>query len=192
MGKKKNQRVAAGPGPGYYNPDQADKVTKDRSRGATFNSPGRKDLAAKSSRDLDQGPGTYDARDPSKGAGKSFTIGAKRPTKFEKSNVGPGTYSQSTKATKERTKSATISKPTATPKKRPSRTSIGPGAYEPPTKFGSNAKGFQMSGKRPSFRRDNTPGPGFYQTSNNSTLKHNQQSHKMTSPTPAKKIKNKN
>lgn len=110
------------------------------------------------------GPGTYDTQKPFGAGGRAARIDP--PTQEKKLNPspGPGNY-DATRAdglTKSRS-AATIFYPSSQPRtpQRKSQSPVGPGSYEPQSKFGSGARTFQIGGKR----RERTPegvGPGQY------------------------------
>ena len=93
IGEKRAEKVVEGMGPGAYNPERAEAMTKTKTS-TTVNmssSPGRPSTFANSN-GYDVAPGQYEDRSYQFGNNaKGFTIGEKRETRVTDS-LGPGSY----------------------------------------------------------------------------------------------------
>ena len=92
IGEKRETRAERTAGPGEYDPDRADGITKGKIPNINMgSSPSRPHSFAKGG-DIDVAPGQYDDGQRFNSNVKSFTIGEKRRTKAERT-AGPGEYS---------------------------------------------------------------------------------------------------
>lgn len=168
IGEKRETRVSESMGPGSYNPERGESMTKTKTT-TTINmasSPSRPNTFAKAS-DVNVAPGQYDDRqyDFSKNV-KSFTIGEKRETRVTDS-MGPGSYNPEKGEAMTKTKTTTTINMGSSPS-RPSTFAksngydVAPGQYEDRSyQFGNNAKGFTIGEKRETRVTDSI-GPGSY------------------------------
>jgi len=92
IGEKRETRIQETMGPGSYNPERAEAMTKTKITTVNMaSSPSRPGTFAKGA-DYDVAPGQYDDRSHEFGNNvKSFTIGEKRETRVTES-MGPGSY----------------------------------------------------------------------------------------------------
>jgi Sperm-tail PG-rich repeat len=78
-----------GPGPGYYSPERAEKLTLIRASEYSFKEQtGRKDLVS----DSNVGPGSYQNQKHFLDSAGNFTIGVRRENNIS-TTLGPGSYS---------------------------------------------------------------------------------------------------
>ena len=155
-------------GPGAYDPDRADAVTKTRT--TTINmgsSPARGSFIRQGNDSANVGPGQYDDRNYEFGSKtKSFTIGEKRETHTVET-MGPGSYDPDRAESLTKTKVTTTvrmdnSSPSRGTVARQGDANVGPGQYDDRNyEFGSKAKGFTIGEKRET-RTVETMGPGSY------------------------------
>lgn len=158
IGVKHEVRIESSPGPGEYQHERADSLTKIKAPAAIFTSNASR---PESKLDANGGPGTYDS--PSKFGEISGTkiIGVRREPKTPK-GLGPGQYSPE--------KAISLIKPSqpisnfSNKKGRPSAKidpALGPGTYKSPEKVSSPTK--MTIGRRRQTKPDNkVPGPGHY------------------------------
>ena len=91
IGEKREKPIPESAGPGSYNPDIADRATKNRAPNVNLgSSPARPHSFAKAS-DIDVAPGQYDDGKRFNSGVKGFKIGEKRDKPIPDS-AGPGTY----------------------------------------------------------------------------------------------------
>ena len=172
IGEKRDGKIEDGVGPGTYDPELADNLTKTHNPAFDIggNSPSRSDMNF--SRKNDQaniGPGVYGDSNVNFGNDvNGFTIGEKRPDLQRGNAAGPGEYEQSDDITKPRVPTVIIGKEERSPDRRQgdaTGSGIGPGAYNDDSKgFGQETKNFKIPSKpRESARKNHNPGPGAYQ-----------------------------
>ena len=157
-------RIEMSAGPGQYEHDRADALTKTKSVHVTMGtSPSRPSTFAKEGM-MDVAPGQYDDGMRFNSNVKSFKIGEKRTEKARES-MGPGAYSPERADAMTRSRSANINMGTT-----PSRPStfakegmmdVAPGQYNHETRFGEETKSFRIGEKRET-RIEMTAGPGQY------------------------------
>ena len=168
IGEKRETRMSESMGPGSYNPEKAEAMTKTKTT-TTINmasSPGRPSTFAKKN-DYDVSPGQYDDRNYQFGSNsKGFTIGEKRETRVTDS-MGPGSYNPEKAEAMTKTKTTTTINMGSSPS-RPSTFAkangydVSPGQYDDRSyQFGNNAKGFTIGEKRET-RVTDSMGPGSY------------------------------
>lgn len=168
IGEKRETKIGGGVGPGTYDVDRAQTVTKTKTT-TTINmasSPGRPSSFARKT-DVDVAPGQYDDRNYQFGSNsKGFTIGEKRETKID-GGVGPGTYDVDRAQNVTKTRTTTTIDMSSSPGRpntfaRAADSNLSPGQYDDRSyKFGNNAKGFTIGEKRET-RIESTVGPGSY------------------------------
>jgi len=153
-------------GPGTYNTDRADNLTKTKSPNINLgSSPSRPQSFAKPN-DVDIAPGQYDDRSYEFGRStKGFIIGEKRETRIEMT-AGPGTYNADRADSLTKTKSPNINLGSSPSRPhsfgRGGDVDVAPGQYEDRSyKFGNDTKGFTIGEKRET-RIERTVGPGEY------------------------------
>ena len=89
IGEKRAEIVKESMGPGAYEPERAEKITKTKVSNVTMgNSPSRATIVRKS---IDIGPGQYNEQKMFGSETKTFKIGEKRASKIQES-MGPGAY----------------------------------------------------------------------------------------------------
>ena len=164
IGEKRSEKVPEGMGPGEYEPERAEALTKSKqpninmgsspARPASFTKPGDENLA----------PGQYNHEKKFGAETKSFRIGEKRETRTELS-AGPGSY-EPTKAdalTKEKIANINLgssqARPTSLAKNQD--VDVAPGQYDDGIRFNSNSKAFKIGEKRPERIKEGM-GPGAY------------------------------
>lgn len=116
IGRKRNGKYSDTPGPGTYEPERAETVTKASPKKSVFEkSPSRPKNFAPRGHDVTSGPGQYTDNKKFGDDTKVFSFGARREPRRDDS-PGPGTYSP------ERSENATKHKaPIAAYAKSPSR-----------------------------------------------------------------------
>ena len=91
IGEKRVEKIQMTAGPGEYNHERADSLTKTKMANINMgSSPARPSSFAKGG-DVNVAPGQYDDGKRFNSDVKSFTIGEKRTTRVE-TTAGPGTY----------------------------------------------------------------------------------------------------
>ena len=94
FGAKREKPIQASAGPGTYDLDRAEKVTKCRTKSALIGKTSRPNNFRKDNEGSGLGPGTYRGAETNKQFGsdtKKMTIGAKREKRIEPT-AGPGEY----------------------------------------------------------------------------------------------------
>ena len=138
-------------GPGTYDPDRADGVTKQKIPNVNMgSSPSRGSFIKKD--DANLGPGQYDDRNYEFSSNtKSFTIGEKRQEKIVET-MGPGHYSpeRADTVTKTQTKTFNMASSPARPASfaKKGDVDVAPGQYDDGKTFGSETKSFTIGVKR--------------------------------------------
>ena len=91
IGEKRPEKTREGMGPGAYDPEKADGMTKSRSPNINLgSSPSRPGSFAQGG-DVNVAPGQYDHGGKFGDGAKSFRIGEKRPER-PNDGIGPGAY----------------------------------------------------------------------------------------------------
>ena len=147
-------------GPGQYNPDVADSVTKQRAPNVNLGSSPARPIPRN---DVDVAPGQYDY---GKGFGEdvpTFKIGEKRPDPAPYNNVGPGQYNPDVadSVTKQRAPNVNLGSSPARPIPR-NDVDVAPGQYDYGKGFGGDSPSFKIGEKRPDPAPYNNVGPGQY------------------------------
>ena len=155
IGQKREEKIGGGVGPGQYNPDKAEAVTKPNAPKITFanRSPNRPENFANAGQVGTAGPGAYDSPMKFGYDVKSFKIGEKRPEKVGE-GIGPGQYSpeRAESVTKAKTPVVLFSKQASRPQSfaNPGQIEgVAPGQYDDGKDFLSDVKGFKIGEKRP-------------------------------------------
>ena len=161
IGEKRTEIVTETMGPGAYDHERADTVTKTKIANIDMgSSPAR----ITKRNDVDVAPGQYDDGVRWNSNVKSFRIGEKRTEKMTES-MGPGAYSPERADAITKTKMVNINMGSS-----PSRPStfarggdvnVAPGQYDDGKNFGSDTKAFRIGEKRET-RIQETMGPGSY------------------------------
>lgn len=151
-------------GPGAYDPDKADGLTKSKSPNINMgSSPSRPQSFAKGG-DVNVAPGQYDDGVRFNSNVKSFKIGEKRTEKI-RDGMGPGAYDPDRADSLTKTKTPNINMGTS-----PSRphsfakggdVNVAPGQYDFGKKFGEDTKSFRIGEKREGRVAEGV-GPGAY------------------------------
>ena len=150
-------------GPGAYDPDRADGITKTKVVGVTMDT----SAADRASYIQDKntiGPGQYEETKQFGSESKTFTIGERRFEKVRETSLGPGAYSPERADGVTMTKMVNIhmgSSPARTEIVSKTSTSVGPGAYTYEKRFGEETKTFRI-GERREEKVVETMGPGLY------------------------------
>ena len=154
-------------GPGAYDIEKADHLTKTKVTNIRMDSSPGRDATLVLANNTDLGPGQYDDRDYDWGnQSKGFTIGEKRETKIIET-AGPGMYSPEKADAHTRTKiahSVRIDSSTGNQAMESHTTGSGvaPGTYDDRSyEWGHQSKGFTIGEKR-EVNVDETVGPGEY------------------------------
>ena len=139
-------------GPGAYDHEKADAVTKTKIVNINMGSSPSRPMSFAKGGDVNVAPGQYDDGVRFNSNVKSFTIGTKTETKIETS-AGPGQYDaeRSLSVTKSRSKAALIGKDKARPDTFANEAHVGtagPGQYDDGVRFNSNVKSFKIGEKR--------------------------------------------
>ena len=165
IGEKRQERVVETMGPGTYDPDRADGVTKAKMPNINMgSSPARGSFTKKD--DANLGPGQYDDRNYEFGSQtKSFTIGEKRQERVVET-MGPGQYSPErgeslTKTTTTRTINMASSPARPASFAKHGDVNVAPGQYDDGKAFGTEAKSFTIGVKR-AAKETTSIGPGAY------------------------------
>ena len=161
IGEKRTEIVTETMGPGAYDHERADTVTKTKIANIDMgSSPAR----ITKRNDVDVAPGQYDDGVRWNSNVKSFRIGEKRTEKMTES-MGPGAYSPERADAVTKTKTVNINMGSS-----PSRPStfarggdvnVAPGQYDDGMRFNSNVKSFRIGEKRTEIVTE-TMGPGAY------------------------------
>ena len=150
-------------GPGMYDPDRANGVTKPKMPNINMgSSPSRGSFIKKD--DTNIGPGQYDDGKEFGKDMKTFTIGEKRYERMVET-MGPGQYSpeRADALTKTKITSVNITSSPARPASfaKKGDVDVAPGQYDDGIRFNSNTKSFTIGEKR-AERIIETMGPGTY------------------------------
>ena len=138
-------------GPGAYDPDRADSLTKTRTVNIDMgNSPSRPHSFAQG-RDVNVAPGQYDDGKRFNSDVKSFRIGEKRPER-PNTNMGPGAYDpeRADSMTKSKTPNINMGSSPARPSSfaQGGDVNVAPGQYDDGKRFNDNVKSFRIGEKR--------------------------------------------
>ena len=163
IGEKRTERMVETMGPGQYQPERADALTKSKVKTVNISSSPARPASFAKRGDVDVAPGQYDDGIRFNTGTKQFTIREKRPERVVET-MGPGTYDPDRADGVTKPKTANINMGTS-----PSRGSmirkddanIGPGQYDDGKSFGKETKTFTIGEKRYE-RVVETMGPGQY------------------------------
>jgi len=158
IGEKRTEILTESMGPGAYDHERADAVTKTKMPNINMgSSPAR----ATTRNDVDVAPGQYDDGIRFNSNVKSFRIGEKRAEKMTES-MGPGAYSPERADTVTKTKIANINMGSS-PARAITRTDVdvAPGQYDDGIRFNQNVKSFRIGEKRQE-KIVSSMGPGAY------------------------------
>ena len=164
IGEKRGQRHEETVGPGAYDPDRADSLTKTRSSNVNMgSSPSRTHSFAQG--DSNQGPGQYDDRsyELSKKS-RGFTIGERREVHVE-STVGPGAYDASRGDSLTKTRSSNVNMGTSSGRAQgfaQGNANQSSGYYDDRSYEMSKKSGGFTIGEKREKRQEETAGPGSY------------------------------
>ena len=136
-----------GMGPGAYDPEKADAITKSKTPNINMgSSPSRPKSFAKEG-DIDVAPGQYDDGKRWNSNVKSMTIGQKRETRAERT-AGPGEYDheKADAVTKSKMPNITMGSSPSRPKSfaKGGDFDVSPGQYDDGYRFGKEVKSFTI------------------------------------------------
>ena len=163
--RDKRPAPQSGPtGPGAYNSETGEKLTKARTKSALIVKQKRPDNFTKN-REYEPAPGEYNVDKPFGSGLNKVVIEGKRAKKIEP-NPGPGAYEadKAQAAIRPASPMTKISKARARPKSfaNPNASSVGPGAYDDGKRWNSNVKPMTIAKKRDRPPSSITPAAGSY------------------------------
>ena len=163
IGEKREQPIPKTAGPGSYNPEQAEALTKTRAHNIDLGkSPSRPNTFAVAGHEHAAAPGQYDDGVRFNSGVKSFTIGEKREQPIPKT-AGPGEYQVDKALNQTHTRNPAPDMSSSPP--RPGTFAIAgqsaPGQYDSSVKFANDVNGFTIGVKREQ-PIPKTVGPGEY------------------------------
>ena len=162
--EKRPEKVREGMGPGAYEPDRAEKLTKSKMPNVTMGkSPSRPQSFAKGG-DVNVAPGQYDDGVRWNSNVKGGRIGEKRAEKT-RDGMGPGAYSpeRADALTKSKTPNINMGTSPSRPQSfaKGGDVNVAPGQYDDGVRWNSNVKNMRIGEKR-AERPKESMGPGAY------------------------------
>ena len=164
IGEKRDVRTEQTAGPGYYEPEKGETLTKQKIPNINLGSSQARPTSLALGQDMDVAPGQYDDGIRFNSNTKSFRIGEKR-TEIVQEGMGPGAYSpeRADALTKYKQPNINLGSSPARPGTfaKVGDLDVAPGQYNYEKKFGQDTKAFRIGEKRETLI-ENTAGPGTY------------------------------